>query len=263
MKTSILYFTGTGNSLWLARKIGERLEGCTVLSMVGLNELNIFKESDVIGLVFPVYVWGVPAPVLEAVNKLSGCTSSYFFAVASNGGQVANTLVQLKKVMKHSGLKLHTGLQIRMPSNYIPWGGPEDVNEQRKMFSTAEKKIEALVDTIRGKTSGTIERGTIWQRLLSATVYPLLFPLVKKMDSKFYADDKCNACGICSKVCPSLNITYHNKRPVWNHKCEQCFACLQWCPKKAIQYGKKTVQYERYHHPEVKLADIVGATSNV
>jgi MinD superfamily P-loop ATPase len=77
------------------------------------------------------------------------------------------------------------------------------------------------------------------------------------MDKKFWVDDKCNRCGICSMVCPVSNIEMIDERPSWLHRCEQCLACLQWCPQEAIQYGEKTVKYPRYHHPEVNLKDIL------
>ena len=57
------------------------------------------------------------------------------------------------------------------------------------------------------------------------------------------------------------NIEMVNERPAWLHRCEQCFACLQWCPQEAIQYGKKTVKYPRYHHPEVTLKDMLEQAS--
>ena len=59
------------------------------------------------------------------------------------------------------------------------------------------------------------------------------------MDRKFWVDEKCNQCSLCSKVCPVQNIALQGGNPTWNHRCEQCFACLQWCPQGAIQYGKK------------------------
>lgn len=43
----------------------------------------------------------------------------------------------------------------------------------------------------------------------------------------------------------------------WLNHCEQCLACIQWCPQEALQYGKKTPAYERYHHPEIKLQDLL------
>jgi MinD superfamily P-loop ATPase len=80
---------------------------------------------------------------------------------------------------------------------------------------------------------------------------------VSKLDKNFWVDDKCNHCGICSKVCPPKNIEIVNEKPVWLHRCEQCLACIQWCPQEAIQYGKKTVNYARYHQPEVSLSDML------
>jgi MinD superfamily P-loop ATPase len=77
------------------------------------------------------------------------------------------------------------------------------------------------------------------------------------MDKKFLADEKCNSCGICSQVCPAANIEMIKKKPAWLHRCEQCLACLQWCPQEAIQYGEKTAPYQRYHHPEIILKDML------
>jgi len=48
---------------------------------------------------------------------------------------------------------------------------------------------------------------------------------------------------------------------MWQHHCEKCFACLQWCPQEAIQFGSKTSGRKRYHHPDVKLADMVRSSS--
>jgi Pyruvate/2-oxoacid:ferredoxin oxidoreductase delta subunit len=50
-----------------------------------------------------------------------------------------------------------------------------------------------------------------------------------------------------------------NGKPIWQHRCEQCFACLQWCPEESIQYGKKTQKKKRYHHPEIKLSDMLAS----
>ncbi|MCX5780008.1 MAG: EFR1 family ferrodoxin, partial [Firmicutes bacterium] len=73
----------------------------------------------------------------------------------------------------------------------------------------------------------------------------------------FYVDDKCNGCGICAKVCPVNNIEIVDNRPMWNHHCESCLACFVWCPEKAISGGLLSGKSERYHHPEVKLMDMI------
>lgn len=257
MSATIYYYTGTGNSLWVARRLAEELGGAEVLSMAGDNAGKTAGDTGVLGLVFPVYIWGVPAPVLRFVQFLKGRKYGYIFAVATNGGQVSNTLVQLKRAMREKGLALSSGFEIQMPSNYIPWGGPGPKREQEKKFEQAGRKIRFISGAVKDRSVLPVDKGPVWQRILFTFFYHITFSRVPGMDRPFHADARCNACGICSKVCPSWNITLPEGKPVWHHRCEQCFACLQWCPQEAIQYGRKTPGYERYRHPEICLKDIM------
>jgi len=256
METKIFYFTGTGNSLWTARTLARELGGAE-LEVIPKRVAWKGAPAKVIGLVFPVHIWGVPRLVLEFVKELKVLRPDYIFAVAVNAGQVANTLVQLKKVLKKDGLVLSAGFEIILPSNYIPWGGPGPAEKRNRLFASAGKKILAIAAAIRTGEERPMEAGPFWQRILFTWIYKMSFSQVPKMDRKFWADGKCTSCAICSKVCPVGNITLREGKPCWNRRCEQCFACLQWCPEEAIQYGKKTPRYERYHHPEVQLKDVL------
>ncbi|MCI0511859.1 EFR1 family ferrodoxin [candidate division KSB1 bacterium] len=257
MSTTLFYYTGTGNSLWVARKLAEAL-GETELIPIANFELDSKPlNSETMGLIFPVYIWGVSAPVLRFIDTLAQLKPQYLFAVATNGGQVANTLVQLQKVLAHQNLKLNAGFSITLPSNYIPWGGPGPVAIQQQKFQAATEKIPQIAAVVKAQKTQPVEKGPRWQRLVYSAFYKLSFNQVPKMDGQFWVDDKCNQCEICQKVCPANNITLVEGKPVWNHRCEQCYACLQWCPQQAIQYGQKTPQYERYHHPEIKLKDVL------
>jgi MinD superfamily P-loop ATPase len=71
------------------------------------------------------------------------------------------------------------------------------------------------------------------------------------------ADSNCDACGVCEKICPIGNITMNVRMPEWNHHCEQCFACLHWCPQEAIQYGKRTSGRTHYHHPDIRMPEMI------
>jgi ferredoxin len=149
-----------------------------------------------------------------------------------------------------------------MPSNYIPWGGAEPREKQEQKFESAVRKIYSIVATIKNKKQKPVDRGPLWQRGLFTLLYKISLPQIPKMDGKFWVDEKCNHCGICSKVCPAENILMVEGKPTWNHHCEQCLACIHWCPQKAIQYGKKTTTYERYHHPEIQLKDMLKGNSS-
>ena len=259
MKTTIYYYTGTGNSLWVARTLGKLIGEAEIISISDWMKEKKPLSSQSIGIIFPVHIWGVPSAVIKFICEIKAFSPQYLFALAVNAGQVANTLVQLKNICKKNGLMLAAGYEIIMPSNYIPWGGAEPGEEQKLKFEAAGRKLSIIAHTINNMEIGQVEKGPLWQRILFTAVYKLSFPQVPKMDSDFWADDKCNQCEICCKVCPAENITMAEGKPAWHHHCEQCFACMQWCPKEAIQYGKKTSAYTRYHHPEIQLKDILKA----
>jgi Pyruvate/2-oxoacid:ferredoxin oxidoreductase delta subunit len=257
MTTQIYYYSGTGNSLWAARLLAAELGSANIAPMIGVDGEVPAGAADSIGLVFPVHMWGVPMPVLRFLEKLGKNSGAYFFALAVNAGQVSRTLVQLQGLMKSRGLRLSAGYDIVLPSNYIPWGGPGPEEKLLGLYRAAREKIWGAASLIAGRGSGPMEKGPLWQRIIFTALYKMTFNMIPKMDRDFWVDDKCNSCAICAKVCPAGNIAMEEGAPAWQHRCEQCLACIQWCPQEAIQYGKKTPAYERYHHPEVRLSEIM------
>lgn len=256
-RITIFYFSGTGNSLWIARALARELGNTEVVSMAGGDSNQPTIASQVIGLVFPVHMWGVPKRVLEFLDQLSAMSPAYIFAVANNAGQVSNTLVQLQRVMASKGLVLSSGWSVVMPSNYIPWGGPGSAEKQNELFAAAGTKISEIVQEINRMVKIPVEKGPLWQRIVFTWLYKLSFPHVPEMDRKFWVDERCNKCEICVKVCHRNNIIMNNDKLIWQNHCEQCLACIQWCPQEALQYGRKTPAYSRYHHPEIKLKDLL------
>ena len=115
MKTTIYYYTGTGNSLWTARTSRGR-SGTRSSSRCTLRRGERVKaDGDAVGLVFPVHMWGVPSLALEFLGKLEKDPSRYYFAVAVNAGQVSRTLVQLRNLMRAERSYPLRGLRRRAP----------------------------------------------------------------------------------------------------------------------------------------------------
>ena len=256
MKMRLYVYTGTGNSLWVTRQLAAELKKATIEFMP--YPKKAFKvQADAVGIIFPVHIWGLPSRVIQFINHLKVKPETFFFAVAVNAGQPAATLLQLQRLMATRKLSLSLGYSICLPSNYTPWGGPGPMDAQQKLFKEAREKMRAVTSSVLTRERRKMERGPLWQNILFSLLYKLSFRQVRKMDKKFWADEKCNSCGICSQVCPAANIEMAKGKPSWLHRCEQCLACLQWCPQEAIQYGEKTVKYQRYHHPEVILKDML------
>jgi flavodoxin len=51
-KTEIYYFSGTGNSLVVARDIAERMEGNLIAIPSMMDKERITTDADIIGIVF-------------------------------------------------------------------------------------------------------------------------------------------------------------------------------------------------------------------
>jgi ferredoxin len=219
---------------------------------------SIQLAADVVGLIFPVHIWGLPPLVVDFINRLQPNSPKYYFALAVNAGQVAATLLQLEKLFLAKGFDLDAGFSIDMPSNYIPWGGAIAEEKQQKKFKEALGKIKSIAGDIKAQKKLEPEKGPLWQNILFSFFYRKSFPHVHKMDKSFWTDEKCNSCLICEKICPVRNISITDGKPIWQHHCEQCFACLQWCPEEAIQCGKNTIGKKRYRHPEIKLQDMLA-----
>lgn len=258
VKTDLFFYTGTGNSLWTARTVAEVLGNAEIIPLFWITGNPVQIKGDAVGIIFPVHIWGLPQRVIDFIHSLPIDTSTYYFAIAVNAGQVAATLLQMDTLMKSRGLFLSAGFDICMPSNYIPWGGPGPEEKRMRRIHDAGEKIRRISAIVAKRERRPVEKGPLWQNILFTWFYKLSFPHIPTLDKNFWVDSKCNSCGICNKICPCGNIAMHAEKPVWLHHCEQCLACIQWCPQEAIQYGKKTPQYERYHHPGVTLEEVLS-----
>ena len=126
----ILYFTSTGNNLYIAKNLGGEL-----LSIPQLIKENIYDLSDdAIGIIFPVFYANAPKIVRDFIEKASFKTD-YLFLIASYGSDGdQNAFKILKKAFKKKGLKVSYTNSVLMVDNYLP------------MFDMAEEKEIAIED---------------------------------------------------------------------------------------------------------------------
>lgn len=299
MNSEIYYFTGTGNSLVVAKDIARILDGELISIPSTIEKETITTTADIVGIIFPVFYadfGGIPLILKRFVKKLKIPYSTYLFAVCTHAGGPRKTIEQLQLLLEQKGIKLASGFAIQLSVPYSPGlkmkralfrreinSGEEvlkDSNKQKELYDAWEKKLKIIIKSIKNREEGIFETTrSPFKPLVSLSKFTFrsryknlaevskqnsegktLFDfedLIHLADKSFSVNEKCNGCGICSKLCPVGNIKMVNNSPVWQHRCETCYACYVWCPNDAV-YGEIVAYNKKYHHPDVKLSEIIN-----
>lgn len=259
MSTIIYYFTGTGNSLQVAKDLSAGLNGA-ILKNIGAEseQSNLADEAaDVIGFVFPVYAWGVPAIVADFVGKIRVDGRPYIFAVATCNASPGKTLTDFQKILSVKGLSLAAGFALKQPNNYIIWSGPGSGEEQKELIAQGKIRIKEIVDSVNKKEKYNPETSGPATNFFGSCIHKLFRKNSWRQAKNFWVTKQCNQCRICLRICSVSNIQMHEQRISWGDKCQQCLACLQWCPQEAIQYKQQTLKRKRYHHPQIQTTEML------
>lgn len=270
MKRVILYFTGTGNCLYVARQLG----GATaeVLSIPQLmKQENIEIEADEIGLVYPIYGHMPPNMVRQFINK-ANLKADYKFAVLTYGNRKCNAVEIWDDIAKQAGSPFDYISTLIMVDNWLP---NFDMNEQMlidKHIPENLEKISADV-AVRKRWHEPVsdeERMQHQQFIKYSGINPETGFLVQS-ENCFTITDACIDCGACVAVCPKGNYKLASDGVKTEGNCEFCFACIQNCPQKAIQFangdsnpllrnGEKNPN-ARYRNEHISLMDIKRANN--
>ena len=263
--TEIYYFSGTGNSLFIAKELEKRLPDCRLVPVVHvLKHGKIKTTADVIGIVFPIYATTYPDEIKQFIALLDCPKDAYIFAVSSRKCR-PRVFAALGNLLARKGCALSAARSISMPQNYIPVFAVEAEEEIKRQDEALFKTLDAFAQTILTRQPAIAQA----QKLPAHVA--VLYAIVRfssflnrktryfNLENRFYADDKCIGCGLCQKTCLAERIRLDSGRPVWDARipCRLCLACVHFCPAQAIQIkGTKTATTGRYHHSGITAEDI-------
>lgn len=256
----IFYFSGTGNSQWVANSLCKDFEG-TVLSIGDELKKNKssytykIKEGEKVFFVFPVHSWGPAVLIMRFIDKLKldfeGDKEVFSIAVCGDDCGMTTEIMQI--ALKKQNIVLTAGFSIQMPNNYILMQGfdTDSKDVETSKLTKAPDRIKEIKAAIQNKNYNGLYISGKYSFIKSKLIYPLFSHFAIGKNS-FYHTDACIGCGLCERVCPTNTIKMVNDRPQWSNTCVQCVACIHRCPARAIEYGKITIKKGRYHNPTIK-----------
>jgi len=248
---TIFYFTGTGNSLAVAKRIGGDL--ISIPQVIDSN--NLHYKDDVIGIIFPIYALTAPEMVRRLLDKIT-FEADYTFAIGTYGNNAGSTMFNLQRQAQKKGYQFDYVDSILMVDNYLPIFeiGAEIAKLPEK--KTEERMVE-IAKNIHDRKQKQNPKSSMLVRALSAVVSKVL--TYDKFAKRYIVNDKCNSCGTCAKVCLAKNIEVKDIVHFSDH-CAGCQACLHLCPKNAIHL-KSEKSDKRWRNPEVSLKEIIAANN--
>lgn len=242
----ILYFSGTGNSRYVAQKIAE-ISGDQVISInrrLKSQDYSTVSSEKALVFVGPIYAGRLPRIMDDYIKKVEFTGTNCACFIGTCAQTPWQTIRYVEKICEQKNFSLIGFNSIVMPQGYIAGGGTQPKTVNDKILKEAEPKIIKIAEAIRNDR--TLPKEQPGKAIMSKVLNPIMYSMMISAKG-FVVTDKCIGCGKCEERCPLNNVKIVNDKPVWGKECTHCMACIAGCPCEAIEYGKKTVGKPRYH----------------
>ncbi len=247
----IIYFTGTGNSKYIAKLISKKQNDSltNASKLIKSGENPSFASQKPYVFIAPTYAWRMPRVFGEWIKKCSfeGNKKAYFILTCGDSMGAAGNYI--KKFAADAGFEYMGTAEIVMPENYLVMFELTKEEDDAKIIKAATVQALKLCDLISAEKSFDKQKISFVGHLESGIVNSCFYHFSVSA-KKFYATDACIHCGKCVDSCMLNNITLKDGKPAWSNNCTHCMACICKCPSKAIEYGKRTKGRRRYLCPK-------------
>lgn len=247
----ILYFTGTGNSRYVAMRLSEYLrdEVISINTYFKYEKKALFHSEKPYVFVMPTYAWRMPKVVTTWIERACFTGNKNVYVILTCGSSIGQADKYARNFFRYKTKLCFKGLQyIIMPENYIVMFEAPKAKEAKEIISQSQTKIAQLARTIAHQDQFEPVSYHIGSIVESSLVNLSFYRFMVK-DKGFYATDKCVSCQRCQQLCPLNNVSIVNGKPRWNGQCTHCMACICGCPVEAIEYKNYTQNKTRYFLP--------------
>lgn len=244
MSNGILYFSGTGNSLYIAKCIKEEIGGDILFIP---NYKGNGSEFEKIIIVTPIYSFGMPKHVYELLPRLDKMKP--VIIVQNFGGMACGADYLMYEYCTKIGINLQSIYLLQMPENFtttftVP------MPYIKSVLKNAEKRINKIITDIKNDSYVLPNK-----KKTKEGVFLKNFSNWHKIGRSFIVADNCIKCEKCISICPVENIRLKDDKIVFGTKCVACLGCYHRCPEKAILY-KNHKKKDRYVNPNINENEI-------
>ena len=249
----ILYFTGTGNSKFVADFLSCKLndETVSINEYLKCNRNIVCNSEKPYIIVAPIYAWRFPAAVEDALKnaEFNGCQTVY--CVATMGENSGDTDKYLKKIFIDKGMNFAGFIGVPMQNNYLLMEAMPTKDKVLNKLNGILPKLNKIADII--SSGGVLRKDdkTPCPAFMSSVINWGFSNFMLK-NQKYNVNENCILCGKCVNICPVNNISIKENDIIFGTNCMACFACLHYCPNEAINIKGKTEDKGRYICPEYK-----------
>ena len=218
----IVYFSGTGNSKYIAEKFADRMQIEAHSIEENIDFGQIFDKVDTIAVCYPIYGSCVPLIMREFVKKnmqfferkklIIFCTQMLF------SGDGAKAFARL---IPNCDGRVRYAEHFKMPNNICNFAlFPMTEKEKTKKPLRALEKLD--------KVCSDIQKGVVKKRGWNA------FSNILGKTQNIW-------CGLCVNKCPMHNLELVNGKVKQNGNCTLCYRCVNICPKQSctVYFTKK------------------------
>jgi ferredoxin len=257
---TLFYMTGTGNSFraatWMAQSLRNAGIAADVIQVQEATRPCGEERGGVksmLGIVFPTHGFTAPWGIMRFAAGLPRGGGRHALVVPTRAGMrvggvytpgmegTAGYLIALILLLK--GYRVRGVVGLDMPSNWMSLHSGLKAESVAGIISRAEARTGRVIATLL--EGGRLFRPGSWVQLLfGLALLPVSagYLLVGRFffAKLFFANLRCNGCGICGAHCPNQAIRMLGRtraRPYWTFDCESCMRCMGYCPEQAIEAG--------------------------
>ena len=181
----VLYFSGTGNSKYIAKRIAEAIQENVVdLNMkIKENDISPLQTGRDVIIVTPTYAWRIPKIVSEWIDKTEFIDGKRIWFVMNCGSEIGNAAKYNRELSEQKKLQYMGTARILMPENYIAMFDAPKAEEARKIVAKAEPDIEKVIAYIRDVKEFCLPRNKLYDRFMSGPVNPIFYKFFVKANA--------------------------------------------------------------------------------